>query len=111
MADPIAPQNGRAQYPTTDWMEHSELKKPGALSQREWEEWKSLPMKHGSVYAGKRHKGLDKFIEDNPDGFTVHKEHPELRDIQDQVDFFTIPEKEHDDKYFVRPKARPPLTS
>jgi len=80
-----------------------------SLTADEWKQWKQLPMTKGKVYAPKSHDDLPGMLKDNPQGFVVHKENPNLGSIEKEADVLSIPDD--DINLFVRPKPAEALTS
>lgn len=64
-------------------------------------QWRQLPPKKGQVYAPKSHDDLPGMLKDNPEGFMVHKENPNLKSIAEDADIFTVPGQ---DNLYVRPR-------
>lgn len=49
-------------------------------------------------------RSLEGAIEKYPNGFLIDKNHPQLKDIEDDVDLFTVPGQGGKDKYLAKPR-------
>lgn len=103
----------QAPYPETPWWQQAQAQDQavGQMTSEEFNEWfRGKP--EGSRLLYDKGSKLDKAIEEHPDGFVVHKQHPGLKSIEGSVDLYNMPEEGLGrDWYMAKPKPKAPLVS
>jgi hypothetical protein len=77
-----------------------------AFSQEQWNDWLGKPASSG-LYNAYKDGNLGEFMANKPEGFLVHKKHPDLGKIKGDADIYTLPDRPDDLLAIPKPKDIP----
>lgn len=75
---------------------------PKEMSEKDYTDWLGSQRQIMNFLPNRK---LDNAIQQFPNGFLIDKNHPELKDIEGDVDLFTVPGQGGKDKYLAKPKT------